>query len=156
MEWPLIDLLPMLKKSPGVKIAINDPLGADGMIRFNQLYPPFDNPKLRRALLPAIDQKEFMDAVAGDQTDLAKTGVGYFTLGTPMASAAGMEALTGPRSIEKAKQMVAESGYKGEKIVLMSPTDQRGNPAGCQVAHSLFQKHRAEPRITRRWTGARW
>lgn len=44
VEWPLIDLIPMLKESPGVKIAINDPLGVLGMIRFNQLFPPFNNP----------------------------------------------------------------------------------------------------------------
>jgi peptide/nickel transport system substrate-binding protein len=140
VEWPLIDLLPMLKQAPGVEIAINDPLGVLGIIRFNQLYPPFDNPKLRRALLAAIDQTEFMDAVAGDQTDLVKTGVGFFTLGTPMASTAGMEALSGPRSIETAKQLVAESGYKGEKIVLMAPTDQPAILAVCQVANSVFQK----------------
>ena len=35
-----------------------------------------------------------------------------------------MEALTSPRNIEAAKKLVAESGYKGEKILLMSPTDQ--------------------------------
>ena len=140
VEWPLIDLIPMLKKSPGVKIAINDPLGLLGMIRFNQLYPPFDNPKLRQALFPAIDQREFMDAVAGEQSDLVKTGAGYFTLGAPMASTAGMEALTSPRSIERAKQLVAESGYKGEKIVLMSPTDQPAILAVCQVVDNMFKK----------------
>ncbi len=140
VEWPLIDLLPMLKKSPGVQIAINDPLGVLGIIRFNQLFPPFDNPKLRAALLPAIDQREFMDAVAGEQTDLVKTGAGFFTLGTPMASTAGMDALTGPRSIERAKQLVAESGYKGDKIVLMAPTDQPAIQSVCQVANSVFQK----------------
>ncbi len=140
VEWPLIDLLPMLKKSHGVVIAINDPLGVLGMIRFNQLFPPFDNPKLRQALFPAIDQREFMDAVAGEQTDLVKTGAGFFTLGTPMASTAGMEALTGPRSIERAKQLVADSGYKGEKIVLMSPTDQPAIQSVCQVVNSVFQK----------------
>jgi peptide/nickel transport system substrate-binding protein len=69
-----------------------------------------------------------------------KTGAGVFTLGTPMANTAGMEALTGPRSIERAKQLVADSGYKGEKIVLMAPTDQPAILAVCQVANSLFQK----------------
>jgi peptide/nickel transport system substrate-binding protein len=141
VEWPLIDLVPMLKKSPRVKIAVNDPFGVVGMIRFNQLFPPFDNIKLRQALWSAIDQKDFMDAVAGDQTDLVKQGtVGFFTLGSPMANTAGMEALTGPRDIAKAKKLVAESGYKGEKIVLMSPTDQPAILAVCQVVTSTFQK----------------
>jgi peptide/nickel transport system substrate-binding protein len=141
VEWPLIDLVPMLKKSPGVQIAVNDPFGVVGMIRFNQLHPPFDNVKLRQALWSAIDQKEFMDAVAGDQTDLVKQGtVGFFTLGSPMANTAGMEALTGPRDLAKAKKLIAESGYKGEKITLMSPTDQPAILAVCQVVNSTFQK----------------
>jgi peptide/nickel transport system substrate-binding protein len=141
VEWPLIDLIPMLKKSPGVQIAVNDPFGVVGMIRFNQLFPPFDNVKLREALWSAIDQKEFMDAVAGDQTELVKRGtVGFFTLGSPMASTAGMDALTGPRDLAKAKKLIAESGYKGEKIVLMSPTDQPAILAVCQVVNSTFQK----------------
>ncbi len=140
VEWPLIDLLPMLKKSAGVRISINDPLGLLGMIRFNQLYPPFDNPKLRRALWPAIDQKEFMDAVAGEQSDLVKTGAGFFTIGSPMASSAGMAALTGPRDVGAAKKLIAESGYQGEKVVLMSPTDQPAILAVCQVVNNLFQK----------------
>jgi peptide/nickel transport system substrate-binding protein len=139
VEWPLIDLIPMLRKSDGVRIAANDPLGLMGMIRFNQLYPPFDNPKLRRALLPAIDQAAFMAAVVGDQTELAKTGVGVFTLGGPMASTAGMDVLTGPRDVAKAKQLVADSGYKGEKIVLMAPTDQAAVYAACQVTDALFK-----------------
>jgi peptide/nickel transport system substrate-binding protein len=140
VEWPLIDLIPMLKKSAGVRVAINDPLGLLGMIRFNQLYPPFDNPKLRRALWPAIDQTEFMDAVAGEQTDLVKTGAGFFTIGSPMANSAGMEALTGPRDVGTAKKLIAESGYQGEKVVLMSPTDQPAILAVCQVVNNLFQK----------------
>ncbi|HTC07731.1 MAG TPA: ABC transporter substrate-binding protein [Acetobacteraceae bacterium] len=141
VEWPLIDLIPMLKKSPGVQIAVNDPFGVVGMIRFNQLFPPFDNIKLRQALWSAIDQKDFMDAVAGEQTDLVKQGtVGFFTLGSPMANATGMEALTGPRDLAKAKKLIAESGYKGEKIVLMAPTDQPAILAVCQVVNGTFQK----------------
>jgi peptide/nickel transport system substrate-binding protein len=111
------------------------------MIRFNQLFPPFDNIKLRQALWSAIDQKDFMDAVAGEQTDLVKQGtVGFFTLGSPMANATGMEALTGPRDLAKAKKLIAESGYKGEKIVLMAPTDQPAILAVCQVVNGTFQK----------------
>ena len=141
VEWPLIDLIPMLKKSPGVQIAVNDPFGVVGMIRFNQLFPPFDNIKLRQALWSAIDQKDFMDAVAGEQTDLVKQGtVGFFTLGSPMANTTGMEALTGPRDLAKAKKLIAESGYKGEKIVLMAPTDQPAILAVCQVVNGTFQK----------------
>ena len=80
VDWvhvPLIDLVPMLKKSAGVTVAVYDPLGWLGVIRPNFLYPPFDNRKLLRAILPAIDQREFLAAVIGEQSDLGKLPAGY-------------------------------------------------------------------------------
>ena len=60
IEQPLIDLCPMLRKSPDVLVKVNDPFGWQPIIGLNHLNPPFDNPKLRRALLPALDQKAFV------------------------------------------------------------------------------------------------
>lgn len=40
-----------------------------------------------------------------------------------MATDAGMEVLTGPRDIERSKREVAASGYKGERVIVMSPSD---------------------------------
>ena len=140
MDWieqPLIDLAPMLQQSPDTEVAVFDPFGNLGVLAFNHLYPPFNNPKLLRALLPALDQKEYMDAAAGDQTDLAKYPAGFFTLGSPMANSAGMEALTSPRDLDKARQLVKKSGYQGEKIILMSPTDQPALAQLAQVTNSL-------------------
>jgi peptide/nickel transport system substrate-binding protein len=140
-ENPLPDLVPQLRRAPGLKTDVLDPLGALGVIRFNQLFPPFDNAKLRRALLPAIDQKDFLQAYYGDLTpDLGRTGAGFFTAGSPCASDVGMEALNGSRDLALAKKLVAESGYKGEEIVLMSPTDQANLQAMAQVTNDLFQK----------------
>ena len=39
--------------------------GLLGFLRFNQLFPPFDNPAIRRAVLKAVNQTEFMQAVVG-------------------------------------------------------------------------------------------
>lgn len=140
IEQPLIDLAPMLRQSPDTEVAVFDPFGNLGVLAFNHLYPPFNNPKLLRALLPAIDQKEYMEAAVGDQADLAKYPAGFFTLGSPMASSAGMEALTAPRDLDKARQLVKESGYQGERIILMSPTDQPALAQFAQVTNSLFKK----------------
>ena len=79
LEFPVLDLLPMLRKSPGCDVARYDPLGALAIIAFNHLFPPFDNPKLLRALLPAIDQKEYVTAWVGEQQDLGTYPVGFFT-----------------------------------------------------------------------------
>ncbi|HLJ06332.1 MAG TPA: ABC transporter substrate-binding protein [Acetobacteraceae bacterium] len=143
VDWvhvPQIDLVPMLKKSSGVTTAVYDPLGWLGIIRPNFLFPPFDNRKLLRAILPAIDQREFLAAVVGEQADLGKLPAGFFTAGGAMANMVGMEALTGPRDVEKAKRLVGESGYKGEPVLLMSPTDQPALEQVAQVTRSVFEK----------------
>ena len=40
------------------------------------------------------------------------------------ASEVGSELLKGKRDLAKAKQLIKEAGYKGEKIVILSATDQ--------------------------------
>src|SRR6185312_17302592 len=109
-------------------------------LAFNHLYPPFDNVKLRRALLPAVDQKAFVQSMIGEQADLGRVPVGYFTDGSPMANKAGLEALSAPRDVALARKLVAESGYKGEPILLMAPTDQAALMQEAQVARALFQE----------------
>ena len=120
IEQPLIDLCPMLRTAPGVVVAVNDPFGWQPIIALNHLTTPFDNPKLRRALLPALDQKAFLTAVIGEQAELGRVPGGYFADGQPMASHAGLEVLTRPRDLALAKRLVAEAGYarrKGRVVV---------------------------------------
>jgi peptide/nickel transport system substrate-binding protein len=138
LELPLIDLCPMLKKSPDIQVKVNDPYGWQPILAVNHLYPPFDNVKLRRALLPAIDQKMFVEAIIGEQSELGRWGTGYFTDGQPMATKAGLEVLTGPRDLALAKRLVAESGYKGEKILLIAASDQPALNQLSEVTRELF------------------
>jgi peptide/nickel transport system substrate-binding protein len=116
------DLVPVLQRSRDVVVANVDPLGSMGILRFNHLQPPFNNPKMRQAVLNAIDQKEMMTAVAGDPKNWTVCR-SYYTCGTPLSSEAGADALKGP-NLDKAKQLVKESGYNGEKIVIIDATDQ--------------------------------
>jgi peptide/nickel transport system substrate-binding protein len=117
------DLVPLLQKNKDIVVANVDPLGSLGVMRFNQLQPPFDNAKLRQAMLYVVDQTDIMTALAGDPKNW-KTCYSVFTCGTPMSSDAGAAALSGKRDVEKAKALVKDSGYKGERVVLMSATDQ--------------------------------
>jgi peptide/nickel transport system substrate-binding protein len=139
VEQPLIDLCPLLRTSPDVLVKVHDRYGWQPIIALNHLNPPFDNPKLRRALLPALDQKAFVSAMIGEQTELGHAPAGYFAEGQPMATHAGLEVLTRPRNIPLAKQLVAESGYRGEPAVLMSPSDRPVYSAVSQVTRELFQ-----------------
>ena len=92
-------------------------------MRFNALQPPFDNPKLRQALLPAIEQTDYLRAMMGNDQSLWSECPAFFSCGSTYESKAGAEVLTGPRDLAHAKRLIAESGYKGERIVILSPTD---------------------------------
>lgn len=122
-EQPPGDLLPVLQRSRDIKVENIDPLGSIGIIRFNQLQPPFDNPKMRQALLHVVNQKDYLLAIAGSEKN-GRPCYSFFTCGTPMATELGAEVLKGSRSLDKAKQLVKEAGYKGEKVVVLSATDQ--------------------------------
>jgi peptide/nickel transport system substrate-binding protein len=123
-SWgPSADLLTQLAASPRLRLETIDTLGSIAVMRFNHLYPPFDNPAIRRAVLGVIDQAEFMTAMAGTDRSLWRDKVGVFTPGGPMANDAGMAVLTEPRDAARAKADLAAAGYKGEPVVLMNPGD---------------------------------
>ena len=123
--WELVppELLPVFAGNKSVIVNKKpDPLGTIGLLRFNQLQPPFNNEKLRQAFLYAVDQREYMAAVVGDAT-MWRLCYSYFTCGTPLANDAVIDALAGKRDLDKARQLVRESGYNNEKIVLLDPSD---------------------------------
>lgn len=137
-ENPPLDLVPVFA-GHDVVVVDDDPLGSPQIVRFNHLWPPFDNVKMRQAVLAVANQADFMTAIAGDPKNwkLAPT---FFTSGTPLANSAGSEALTGKRDFDKAKKLVAEAGYKGEKIVVLDATDLVGPHAQALVVVDLMKK----------------
>jgi peptide/nickel transport system substrate-binding protein len=117
------DLIPLLRKNKDIRVENIDPLGSLGIIRFNFLQPPFNNQKLRQALLYVVSQKDYLLGIAGDEKN-GRTCYSYYTCGTPLSSEIGAEPLKGKRDFDRARQLVQESGYKGEKVVIISATDQ--------------------------------
>jgi peptide/nickel transport system substrate-binding protein len=117
------DLIPLLRRNKEIRVENIDPLGSLGVIRFNFLQPPFNNQKLRQALLYVVNQKDYVLGIAGDEKN-GHPCYSFFTCGTPLSSEVGAEVLKGKRDFDQAKKLVQESGYKGEKIVVISATDQ--------------------------------
>ena len=117
------DLIPLLRANKDIRVENIDPLGSIGVLRFNFLNPPCSNQKMREALLSVVNQKDYLLAVAGDEKN-GRTCYSFYTCGTPLSSEIGSEALKGKRDFERAKKLIQESGYKGEKIVIISATDQ--------------------------------
>jgi peptide/nickel transport system substrate-binding protein len=139
-ENPTIDLIPQLKQNKDVTLAVKDRTGEIGCLRFNHLYPPFDNAAIRRVVVAAMDQKEIMQAVAGAEPSLIKTDVGIFVPGTPMASTVGVEITRGPKDYDKLRQELIAAGYKGEKVVILAASTIPTIWAEAQVASDTLKK----------------
>jgi peptide/nickel transport system substrate-binding protein len=139
-ENPTIDLAVVLQRDKDLVVTVKDRTGEIGCLRFNQLFPPFDNPAIRRVVAQAFDQKEVMAAVAGAQPDLIKTDVGLFAPGTPMASDVGLEATRGPKDFAKLKDALGKAGYKGEPVVVLAASTIPAIFAEAQVAADTLKK----------------
>ena len=126
IDWwltPQADQLPLLKKLRNLKVENIVPTGFIATLRFNQLTPPFDNPAIRRALLGAVDQSDYMIGMVGTDETLYHVPCGIFTPNTPLASDVGINVLTSKRDPSKVKRDLEAAGYKGEKVVVLTPTD---------------------------------
>ena len=142
MDWwenPTADLLPLLR-SHNIATPVTDLTGTPFLLRPNHLYPPFDKPAVRRALMGAIDQKEYMIAMMGEDTSLWSVPNGFFPPLSPLASDAGMAAVTGKRDYGAVKKALEAAGYAGEKVVLMVGTDQPTLNALSNVALEMLKR----------------
>ena len=130
----------LLERQRQLVVELMDTLVFPCSLRMNHLQPPFDNPAIRRALLAAVNQEDFMTAIVGPTPTRFATNVGFFTPGTPLANDTALAPLTGPRSIEQAKRDLRAAGYNGEPIRLLGTTDIISTSAMAQVAIDLFRK----------------
>lgn len=122
MENPSFDLLPVVKANKDIKIEILNKLGFQTLGRMNFLHPPFDNVKVRRAALLAMNQKDVLDALIGNPEYYKICGA-FFVCGTPLATDEGAGALIKGGAMAEAKKALAESGYDGTPVVIMAPGD---------------------------------
>ena len=114
------DYITPLRTDPNVKLLSGGVQQAQ--LIMNQLHPPFNNPKVRQALLKAVSQEKF-NAAMGYPLDMRmRYCATYFICGSPNDTAAGAEPFR-TADTAKARQMLAESGYKGEKVVLLMTSD---------------------------------
>ncbi len=113
------DLGPLLGRSRGVTVGVNDPSGYVGTLRFNTLHPPFDRAEIRRAVLRAADQDDYLRVITGDQPKL----FGECRSMWPCGTAYGVERPAEKPDLEAAKRMLREAGYRDEKVVIINPGD---------------------------------
>src|SRR4029077_17229478 len=111
------DLLPLLAKEKNIKITVVNKAGRQYDMRFKVLQKPFDNPKVRQAVLYGLSQKEFLEANVGNP-DYFKECKSVFPCGSPLESTKGWDdKLSG--NVAKAKELLAASGYDGTPVVFL-------------------------------------
>ncbi|MBV9786136.1 MAG: ABC transporter substrate-binding protein [Acidisphaera sp.] len=139
-ENPTIDLVPQLKGNKNLVVVVKDHTGEIGCLRFNELFPPFSNPALRRIVTAAVNQRDFMEAVAGAAPELIKTDVGVFVPGTPMASTIGTDMMVGLKDPEAIKKQLAAAGYNGERIVVLAASNYPTITAIAEVGADMMKR----------------
>ncbi len=114
------DLIPQLRRGD-VTIGSANPTGFNGILRFNHLQAPFNNVKLRRAVMMAVNQSDYMASITGNDPTAFNDCKAMFPCGTTYGLETGKALMAG--DLARAKAMVKEAGYNNEKIVILSPAD---------------------------------
>ena len=138
-EYAAHDLLPSIRRDPKLHAEVLETEGEFKLVRFNHTIAPFDRAAMRQVILRAVDQSDFVNAVAGVDASLQRTGVGFFPPG-PSANDAGMDRLKKPLDVAAAKAALAAAGYKGERIVQVLPGDYPNVKAASEVLADLLKR----------------
>src|SRR5215831_17229995 len=139
MENPPFEMLPILESNPDLTIEVLNKFGFQTLGRMNFLHPPFDNVKVRRAALLAMNQKDVLDALVGNPKFYKICGA-FFVCGTPLETEVGAETLVKGSGMAEAKKELAASGYDGTPIVIMAPGDVVTLKAQPVVAAQLLRE----------------
>jgi peptide/nickel transport system substrate-binding protein len=138
-EYPIADLVPLLRRDRNVVVGIADPLGNVAALRINHIHPPFNDVRARRAILMALSQEDFMHAFLDDDS-LWKPMPSVFTPGTPLYNEESGEILKGPRNFDAARRLLADSGYAGQPITFLVAQDIPFVKACGDVAADLLKR----------------
>ena len=136
-EQPLPDLLPTLARA-GIATQIDQPGGRHAFARINHTQAPFNKKAVRQAFLMGVNQEDYMRAAQGDDRSLWGVCRSLYPCGTPYARDHGARSMRG--DVDAARRMLASSGYAGEPVVVINPTDFPSiGPLG-QVTAALLTK----------------
>ena len=132
------DLVPLLRRNPNITVDLALSTGYMGLLRFNQLVAPFDNVAVRRAVMMAVDQSDYMAALTGNDPGAYRTCKSMLTCGTPYAREIGAAVM--PGDLDKARAALEEAGYRGEKVIILHPVDLASIAPMDDVTFDLLKK----------------
>ncbi|MBY0339113.1 MAG: ABC transporter substrate-binding protein [Acetobacteraceae bacterium] len=145
-EQPTADLFPAFlrgRNAQNIRVDIINNSGLIGIFRPNHAAAPFNNAEVRRAVLTAVNQIDFMTAVIGTtgiegRPDLRREGIGFFAPESPSASNVGLDRLQ--KNLARAREQVRAAGAQGARLVLLNATDLASINAATLVGEQLFRQ----------------
>jgi len=111
LEITPFDMLQVLSANKDLKIETLNKLGFQSIVRMNFLHPPFDNPKVRRAVFMAVNQRDFMDAMVGNDQYFTLCGA-IFICGSPLDTAQA------PRQSSRARACRKQRGCSPSRAMM--------------------------------------
>ncbi len=137
VQYPSFDMLSTLASNPDITVADPGPTAGNvGFLRLNHAQPPFDNPKIRKVAALALDRGAIMTAAGIPAENQNIDCLSFFSCGTAYEAHKGGEGYR-TRNVAEAKKLLAEAGYKGELVDILSPQDDLGNVTAPVIQQEL-------------------
>ncbi len=125
---------PTCASTSPIRSAISAPFASTICIRPSTTCAP------AAAILFAASQEDWMRATVGEDDALWKPCPGFFTPGTALYTEDGGEPLKGARRYDEAKRLLGQSGYNGEKVVMLVAQDQAVLKAQGDVSADMMKR----------------
>jgi peptide/nickel transport system substrate-binding protein len=127
--------LTTLERNRAVRVQVASPTGFQGIMRFNHSAAPFDDVRVRRAVMLAVNQQDYLDASAA-RAEFQRRCLSMFGCGTPMETDAGMP--RGPDLAAARTALVAAGVDFSRSITILHPGDAPGIAALGLVSQGLL------------------
>lgn len=136
IDQPSYEQVADLQKDPNIEI-VNRPLSLSFVMRFNTLTPPFNDPRVRRAAMLAVNQDAILKVQIG-VPGAYQTCASVFPCGTIYSSTPSN--YTGKPNFAEAKKLLAEAKYDGTPIVILDAPEVRVQSKTAPMMSALLQQ----------------
>ena len=116
------DGIQSLAGRPSIVLREGSRTGQLAFLRMNNLQPPFNHVLARRAMALLINQTDYLSAAFTTDNTWWQPCFSYFGCNIPNSSDAGAAPYRVPDPA-RARMLLAESGYRGERIVILSTNE---------------------------------
>jgi dipeptide transport system substrate-binding protein len=131
MPYPNPADIAAMRNDPEINLLSQEGLNV-GYLAYNALMPPFDNPKVRKALNMAINKQAIIDAVFQGAGKIAKNPI------PPTMWSYNNATVDDPYDPAAAKAMLAKEGVKGLKMKIWAmPVQRPYNPNARRMAELI-------------------